>query len=285
MKILVTGASGQLGRSVIAATASHEFVALGREQLDVTSLGACIDAMEKHRPDAVIHCAAMTDTARCEQEPSRAREINGIGSEHMAQACARAGARLVAISTNEVFDGGQTDPYLEDARPRPLNAYAVSKLDGELLASARHADTLIVRTSWLYGHGYHNFNEKVLSAAREGRALSFVTDEISTPTSTEELARGLIALLERGAEPGTYHLANSGVASRHDWAVEALRLADMADVHVSPVSTEALRASGYAGPLKPAYSVLANTKAAALGIQLSPWKDALATYFRSRVTT
>ncbi len=284
MKIIITGAGGQLGRSLLRALASHETIALGHADLDVTSLGACIDAFEFHKPDAVIHCAAMTDTARCEKAPARAREVNGIGTEHVAQASARSGARLVAISTNEVFGGDQTTPYGEADRPHPLNVYAVSKLDGELLASARHPDTIIVRASWLYGDGYVNFNEKVLAAVAEGRPLSFVTDEIATPTSTDELATGIRDLLERDAAPGVYHLSNEGEASRYDWAREILRLAGRTDIAVAAVTSDELRANGYSGPVKPTYSALGNTRAAALGIKLRPWRDALAAYFAARVS-
>lgn len=284
MKVLVTGASGQLGRSLSHALESHEIVPLAHRDLDVRSLGACIDALEFHKPAAVIHCAAMTDTNRCEKEPARAREINGAGTEHVAQACARGGARLVAISTNEVFGGEQTTPYSEDDPTHPLNAYAVSKLDGEILATARHLDTLIVRTSWLYGDGYVNFNEKVLATVDERRPLSFVTDEVATPTSTNELAFAIRDLLDRDAPPGTYHLSNEGEASRYDWAHEILRRTGRSNLSISAVTMAELRAGGYTGPSKPAYSVLGNTRAAALGIKLRPWQDALAEYFATRVS-
>lgn len=281
MKILITGANGQLGRSLQAVN-WHEFVPLAHAQLEITSLGACIDALEANRPAAVVHCAAMTDTARCEKEPGRAREVNGIGTENVAKASARVGARFVAVSTNEVFDGSKTSPYEEDEAPHPLNAYSHSKLDGEALALARHVDTIVVRTSWLYGVGYMNFNEKVLSAVKEGRPLSFVTDEVAAPTATDDLARGIVALLERDAAPGVYHLANEGEASRHDWALEILRLSGHGDTPVEAVTTSELRAKGYTGPQKPPNSVLANTKAAGLGIRLRDWRDALAEYFAAR---
>jgi dTDP-4-dehydrorhamnose reductase len=284
MKILITGAGGQLGQSLTRNLTAHTIIGRTRADLDITSLGACIDALEQHRPDAVVHCAAMTDTNRCEQEPARAREINGIGTENVARACARVRGRLVAISTNEVFDGAKSSPYEEGDTPKPLNAYAHSKLDGEALAAARHPDTLIVRASWLYGSGYVNFNEKVLAAATEGRKLSFVTDEVATPTATDELARAIGALIEREASPGIYHLSNEGEASRYDWAREILRLAGMADRDVEAVTTPELRANGYAGPVKPPYSVLANTRAAALGVTLQPWRAALAAYFETRVS-
>ena len=175
-------------------------------------------------------------------------------------------------------------PYAEDDRPNPLNAYALSKLDGEALAMAVHRDTIVVRSSWLYGAGYVSFNEKVLAAVEEGRPLSFVTDEVAAPTATDDLARGIIALLEREAAPGVYHLANEGEASRYDWAVEILRLAIHGDLPVEAVTTAELRAKGYAGPQKPPYSVLANTQAAALGVRLRDWREALADYFVARVS-
>jgi dTDP-4-dehydrorhamnose reductase len=282
MKILITGANGQLGRSLQRVLAARELAPMARADLDITDADGCARALERQRPDAVIHCAALTDTNRCEQDPALARAVNGIGAENVARACARTGARLVAISTNEVFDGAQTMPYAEDARPNPLNAYAVSKLDGEILATARHHDTLIVRASWLYGDGYVNFNEKVLAAAAEGRALRFVTDEVATPTATDDLATAIGALLERRASPGVYHLSNGGEGSRYDWAVAILRLAGKSDASVEAISTADLRAAGYTGPRKPPYSVLANTRAAALGITLRPWRDALRDYFARR---
>lgn len=284
MKILITGGGGQLGRSLTKALATHDAAPLSHTELDITDRAACAAVIERARPTAVVHCAALTDTALCERDPALARRVNGIGTEHVAQACRSAGARLVAVSTNEVFDGTQSTPYLEDARPHPLNAYAVSKLDGEMLATAANPDTLIVRASWLFGEGYVNFNEKVLAAAREGRALSFVVDEIATPTSTDELARAIVALLDRQAPAGIYHLSNDGEASRFDWAIEILKIAGLGSTPIREVTTPELRANGYSGPVKPPYSVLANTRAAALGITMRPWREALADYLARRPT-
>jgi dTDP-4-dehydrorhamnose reductase len=280
MRILITGGTGQLGRSLQHALAAHDVLALGHAELDITEQRSVDAAVGGYLPDVVIHPAALTDTARCEREPALARAINGLGAENVARACQRTGARLVAISTNEVFDGAKRTPYAEDDLTGPLNAYAMSKLDGECLASAACADTLIVRTSWLYGDGGSNFVEKVRSAASSGRTLSFVTDEVATPTSTEDLAVAIREMIDRLAPAGIYHLANSGEASRYDWAVEILRRSAMGDVPVEGVTTEQLRANGYAGPRKPPYSVLANTRAAALGITLHPWREALAAYFK-----
>ena len=284
MRILITGGNGQLGRSLQRALTSEDAAALGHAELDITDAHAVDEAIGRHRPHVVIHAAALTDTARCEREPEAARAINGRGTENVAKACQRVGASLVAVSTNEVFDGSQSIPYTEHAPTGPLNAYAISKLDGEWLAAAACADTLTVRTSWLYGDGGNNFVEKVRAAASSGRRLSFVTDEVASPTSTEDLAVAIRELIERNAPAGIYHLANSGEASRYDWALEILRLSGMSEAPVEQVTTEQLRANGYGGPRKPPYSVLANTRAAALGVTMRPWQDALTAYFeRSRV--
>lgn len=279
MCIVITGGNGQLGRSLQGALAAHDVVALGHAELDVTDFRSVDDAIQRHTADVVIHTAALTDTTRCERDPIAARAINGLGTENVAKAARRSGARLVAVSTNEVYDGKKTAPYTETDRTGPLNAYAISKLDGEWLASAACPDTLVIRTSWLYGVGGNNFVEKVRAAAASGRKLSFTTDEIATPTSTEDLAEAIAALIATNAPAGVYHLTNSGEASRYEWAVEILRLSGMADIAIDAVTIEQLRAGGYDGPAKPPYSVLANTRAASLGIVLRPWREALAAYF------
>jgi dTDP-4-dehydrorhamnose reductase len=284
MRILITGGTGQLGRSLQRALDVHHVVALGHAELDITDVGSIAAAFASHTPEAVVHCAALTDTNRCENEPSLARAINGVGTECIAAACQRAGATLVAVSTNEVFRGDKREPYLEDDATGPVNAYGLSKLDGEILAASTCSKTLIVRTSWLYGDGYINFVEKVRAAAQAGRKLSFVTDEIAAPTATDDLADAIARLIELRAPAGIYHLTNEGEASRYEWAVEILRLAGFGGVEIDGVTTEQLRAGGYTGPQKPPYSALANTRAAALGVRLRPWRDALAAYFeRARV--
>jgi dTDP-4-dehydrorhamnose reductase len=286
MRILISGGHGQLGRSLQRAFAAHDVFAPGRDALDVTDV-RCVDAVfDRQKPHVVVHAAALTDTARCERDPAAARNVNGLGSEHVARACQRTGARLIAISTNEVFDGTKGSPYCEDDPTGPLNAYALSKLDGEWLAAAACADTLVVRTSWLYGDGGNNFIEKVRSAASSARKLSFVTDEIAAPTATEDLAIAIRALVERAASAGVYHLANDGEASRYDWACAILRASGMVDVPVERVTMAQLRAGGYNGPSKPPNSVLANTRAAALGVTMRRWEDALGAYFaRARATS
>lgn len=278
MRILITGGEGQLGRALRQALDGHEVIVPAESALDVTDAGLVRAAVGDARPDAVVHCAALTDTTRCEREPELAHAANATGAEHVARACAAAHARLVAVSTNEVFDGAAHDAYQERDVPHPVNVYGASKLAGERLAAAACRDTLVVRTAWLYGAGNSHFPAKVLRAAREGGPLRFVTDEVATPTNAADLGAALRGLLERNAAPGVYHLTNDGDASRYAWAREILRLAGI-DALVDAITSEDLRASGYQGPRKPPYTVLANTRARGLGIVMRGWREALADYF------
>ena len=279
MRILITGGEGQLGRALQRCLSGYDVVALSHHQLDVADAAAFDSSVAAHTPNIVIHTAALTDTMRCEREPQLANAINGTGAENAAKACANNAAKLVAISTNEVFDGATDEAYLESDAPNPVSAYGRSKLLGERCARAIvRENAIVVRTSWLYGDGANNYVAKVLGAARSGRPLRFATDEIASPTCTADLADAIRELIERDALAGIYHLTNSGEASRYEWAREIVRLAAI-DSDITPVTTEELRAGGYDGPTKPPYSTLANTRATSLGITLRPWREALATHF------
>jgi len=283
MRILITGGEGQLGRALARAFAGHDVQAPGRGALDIRDPIAVRTALDSMGPDAVINAAALTDTALCETEPDLARAVNADAPGLLAEAAASR-ATFLHVSTNEVFAGVAIEPYREDAVVGPLNVYAASKAEGERRVLAANAAALVVRTSWLYGEGGNNFPSKVLAAARAGRPLRFVTDEIATPTFVDDLAGGIRRLIERTAagapgSGGVYHLTNDGEASRYDWAREILALAGAGDEGVEPITTDQLYAGGYNGPRKPRYSVLANTRARALGIALRDWREALADYF------
>jgi dTDP-4-dehydrorhamnose reductase len=179
-----------------------------------------------------------------------------------------------------VFDGEKRTPYLETDAPHPINAYGVSKLEGESAVREALQQHYIARTSWLYGRDGNHFVSRVLRAAEAG-PLTGVTDEIATPTWTRDLAAALAQLIESGAF-GVYHLTNAGEASRYDWAKEALRLGGKERIPLRPVTSAEFRASlppEAVVPVKPPYSVLANAAGAALGIELRPWPEALAEFF------
>jgi dTDP-4-dehydrorhamnose reductase len=226
----------------------------------------------------VIHAAAWTDTAGCEEDPVRATLVNGEAAGIVAVACRKAGAAMVYVSSNEVFDGEKRDPYVEDDAPNPINAYGRSKLEGEERVRDALGENCIVRTSWLYGPGRGSFPEKILAAARERGSLRVVTDEVASPTWTADLARG-IARLVRAHATGVFHLTNEGSCSRKEWAEEILRLADLTDVPVAP-ATLAEFGSPYR---KPRFSALANLNAARLDVTLRPWRESLADHLRVSV--
>ena len=275
MRVLVTGGKGQLGQALAGALVQEEVTALGHDDLDVTEKPAVAEAVRGIRPEVVIHAAAWTDTIGCESDPERAIAVNATGAGYVAEACAAVGATMVYVSSNEVFDGEALEPYAENAQALPLNSYGLSKLAGEravAMVLERHA---IVRTSWLYGPGRLSFPEKVLARAREDGKLRMVTDEVASPTCTLDLAAAIARLIT--TEPrGVFHLVNVGGCSRLEWAEAILETAGMAEVQV-----EAVTQADFGAPCrKPAFSVLANSRAAARGIELRPWRVALDDYFR-----
>lgn len=274
MRILITGGEGQLGRALHDALAGEEVFALGHTQLDITDERSIAATFEEARPEVVLHAAAWTDTAGCENDPERARRVNGEGPGLVAAACATAGAAMVYVSSNEVFDGEKGEPYKEDDPPKAINEYGRSKLEGERRVRAQLDRHYIVRTSWLYGPGRVSFPEKIVQAAQQQGRLTVVTDEIASPTWTVDLARAIASLIRQPAW-GTYHLTNAGACSRLEWAREVLRLSGMTEVPITPATL-----AEFGGPYrKPKFSALANTHAAGLGIELRGWREALADHF------
>lgn len=277
--VLITGASGQLGRALQRALLGHDVTALGHAELDVNNADRVSEAIGAARPDAVIHCAAWTDTAGCERDPERALLVNATGAGNVASACRDAGAAMVYVSTNEVFGGDKGAPYTEDDAAGPVNAYGRSKLAGEAAVRETLASCYIVRTSWVYGAGRVSFPEKVLLNAAGQRSIKGVTDETASPTSASDLAEAITLLIQTG-EYGTYHLAGEGECCRKEWAEEVLRLAG------ANVTVEAATQADFGAAVrKPVRSTLANVRAAALGIRLRPWQEALADHMRQAAAT
>jgi dTDP-4-dehydrorhamnose reductase len=275
MKILITGANGQLGTALRGALSGHDLAPLDHAGLDITDAAAVRQAIAAAKPEIVIHSAAWTDTAGCERDPERAMLVNATGARNVAEAAREAGAAMVHISTNEVFDGEKGAPYDEDDATHAINAYGRSKLAGEEAVREMLPQHYIVRTSWTYGPGRASFPEKILQAARSNGRLRLVTDEVATPTLTTDLAAAIAKLIAT-REFGIYHLANAGECSRMVWAEEVLRLAGV------EVPIEATTLAEYKSAVrKPRRSTLANHRAAALGITLRPWQDALREHMRA----
>ena len=228
----------------------------------------------------VIHAAAMTDVDACAQEPATAMRRNGDAVAALARACHVRGTDLLVVSTNEIFDGDREDGrgYAEADEPHPRNAYGESKLAGESAARAEFGDgrgLWIVRTAWLYGLQGRAFPEKIVAAADKlepGIPLAVVDDEIGSPTLATDVAQGILKLIEV-AHHGTYHLVNSGSASRYEWAAAMLREHRPARPIRAISRTEFARASS-----PPAWAILDTTRAASQGVILRPWQDAFEAY-------
>jgi dTDP-4-dehydrorhamnose reductase len=277
-RIVITGHLGQLGRSLREVFSDHTLLLLDLPEHDITD-PAIADTIARFEPDLVLHPAAYTNVDGAEQNPRLAHGVNVRGTRNVATGCQRSGAVLVAISTNEVFHGTADQPYREWDPPSPTGVYARSKAAGESVVRSFLDRFYIVRVAWLFAPGGSNFVSKIIAAADQHGALRVVDDEYGNPTYAPDAAAAITRLVETGRY-GIYHLTNSGCCSRYEFAREILRLAGRQDVPITPIpSSEWPRPS-----TPPLRAILANTAAAALGITLRPWQEALAAYFAAIVS-
>lgn len=277
MRIYVTGASGLVGRELVPILAAARHAVAGEERVDVRDPEAVARAVARARPDWVIHLAAYTRVDEAESHEPEARAVNVDGTEQVARAARAAGARLLYMSTDYVYDGEKPAPYVEDDPPAPRSAYGRSKLDGERRAAAVLPECLIVRGGWLYGRE-KGFVNAILAAAAARPRLEVVEDEEGSPTYAPDLARALAALVEAGAS-GIVHAANQGGTSRYALARAALELAGDDPAKVVPTT----RAAFGRPAARPRYAVLACARYARLtGAVLRPWRDALAEHVALR---
>jgi len=281
VNLLVTGAAGMLAKALVPAleAAGHDVLAPVEAEFDVTRPpDSLVHGIESWRTDWVIHLAAFTKVDDCESQPERAREVNTEGSRNVAIAAHQAGAGMVAISTDYVFDGRATTPYREDHPAAPQSVYGTTKWEGEQAVRETVSRHQIVRTAWLYGAGGPNFVDTILRKARAGERLKVVDDQRGSPTFTVDLAEGLTRLLATG-RTGTFHCTNSGDCTWYDLAAHVIAHAGAA------TSLERTDSAGFPRPAKrPAYSVLSNAAfEAATGWRMPHWKDAVDRYLESSV--
>jgi dTDP-4-dehydrorhamnose reductase len=256
MRLLVTGAAGMLGHDVVAAAqnAGHEVGSLARAELGITDPAAVRAAVLDARPDAVVNCAAWTDVDGAEAEEAAATAVNGDGAGHLATAAAEAGALLVHVSTDYVFDGHASDPYAEDAPTAPTSAYGRSKLVGERAVAAAGGEHAIVRTAWVFGPHGRNFVDTMRRLGGERDVVRVVNDQVGSPTYTGHLAEGLVTVAERRLT-GVLHVTAGGRCSWFELA-QATFEETGTECHVLPQSSADL---GRPAP-RPAFSVLASTR-------------------------
>jgi dTDP-4-dehydrorhamnose reductase len=267
VRVLITGAGGQVGRELVGtfeADGHHEVLAFDRAALDVSDRDAVLGAVTSSRPDAVVHPGAWTAVDACETDPERAFLVNGLGTRHVAEAARRVGAPVLYVSTDYVFDGSKSEPYVEWDEPNPTSVYGRSKLAGE-----RELDpgSTIVRTSWVCGFHGANMVKTILRLATEHEVLTFVDDQRGHPTFADDLA-GMIKRLVIDRRPGIFHVTNQGAVSWFEFARAVLEAAGLDPGRVKPIATSDLQPPRPAP--RPPNSVLDNAALRLSGVERLP---------------
>jgi dTDP-4-dehydrorhamnose reductase len=280
MKVLIAGANGQLGKDMVLAAGNvgHDVVGYGRAEMDVADAEAVKRRIDMDRPDMVINCAAWTDVDGAETAEDGAFAVNGTGAGNVAAAAAReAGAAVVFVSTDYVFDGEKGAPYVESDQPAPLSAYGRTKLAGEEATAAANPRHFIVRSSGLFGIGGGNFVATMLRLAESTNEVLVIRDQVTSPTYTWHLAYGLTRLID-GIEYGIHHMAAAGQCSWYEFAREIFEQANV-DCKVLSGTTEMLGRPA----ARPAFSAMVSQREHA--ITLPSWNDGLAGYLAQRSET
>lgn len=278
-KLLITGCNGQLGRSLnqLLRDTDNVIVNTDVDTLDICDNSAVMEIVERERPDIIINCAAHTAVDKCETDRENAERINALGPKNLAQAAHKYGAEIVQVSTDYVFDGEGSRPYVESDTPNPQSVYGSTKLDGENAVKEETDRYYIIRTAWLYGQG-KNFVETMLRLSDDREEITVVNDQYGSPTSSLELARMILHVIKSG-EYGIYHGTCEGETSWCDFAKEIMRLGKR-DTRIIPVTTEEYTA---AVAKRPMYSVLENKKLNSMGdYRMKHWKDAIKEYMDNR---
>lgn len=277
MKIVVTGANGQLGSDVaqVLQQRGHTVVPTDFPQVDIRDMQQTAAFFTEHIPDAVLHCAAYTQVEKAQEEPELCNAVNHAGSEHIAICCEHLGAKLVYISTDYVFDGSGDTPKEVNDPTGPLQIYGKTKLCGEEKVQALCSRSFVVRTSWLYGQNGANFVKTILQRAQKGEGLTVVDDQIGSPTFTQDLARLLCDIVET-ERFGIYHATNEGFCSWAEFAQQVLCLSG------SSAAVQRIPSADYpAKAPRPQNSRLSKRSLDEAGfMRLPAWQDALARFLQ-----
>ena len=278
MRVLVTGAKGQLGTDLMDELAKRgiEGIGVDVEEMDITDRDACMRVISEAKADAVIHCAAYTAVDAAEDHVDLCRRINGEGTRNVALACRETGAKLMYISSDYVFDGTGTRPWEPDDERHPLNVYGQTKYEGELAVEELTEKFFIVRIAWVFGVAGKNFIKTMLRLGEERGAVSVVDDQVGSPTYTYDLARLLVDMIQTDRY-GRYHATNEGLCSWYEFAKEIFRQAGMDQVQVTPVTSDQFPAKA----TRPSNSRMSKEKLQENGFTPLPtWQDALGRFLK-----
>lgn len=278
MKVLVTGAKGQLGTDLMNELEKRgiESIGVDVQEMDITDREACMRVISESKADAVIHCAAYTAVDAAEDNVDLCRKINGEGTRNVALACQATGAKMMYISTDYVFDGQGTRPWEPDDNRSPLNVYGQTKYEGELVVEELVEKFFTVRIAWVFGVAGKNFIKTMLRLGKERGAVSVVDDQVGSPTYTYDLARLLVDMIQTDYY-GRYHATNEGFCSWYGFACEIFRQAGMDEVKVTPVSSDQFPVKA----VRPANSRMSKAKLAENGFEPLPtWQDALGRFLK-----
>lgn len=275
MRILVTGVKGQLGYDVVneLEKRGHEAVGVDIQEMDITDAKAVEDVITKSAVEAVIHCAAYTAVDAAEDNLELCRRVNAQGTENIAKVCRKLDQKMVYISTDYVFNGEGERPWEPDDKREPLNAYGITKYEGELAVEENLEKYFIVRIAWVFGVNGKNFIKTMLNLGETRDELNVVNDQIGSPTYTYDLAKLLVDMVET-EKYGRYHATNEGLCTWYEFACEIFRQAGM-DVKVNPVSSDEFPAKAK----RPHNSRMSKEKLTENGFERLPsWQDALKRY-------
>lgn len=278
MRILVTGADGQLGKALLSEgkRLGYEMVACSRRKMDITNFAEVENVITEENPEGVIHCAAWTNVDQAEIEKEECWRVNCEGTSHIVTMCRRLDIPLMYISTDYVFSGSGTAPWSEYDKREPINYYGMTKYQGEQMAEVfqRH---FIVRTSWVFGDSEQNFVEKILKRASVSDELQVVCDQIGSPTYTYDLATACLQMITTECY-GTYHVTNEGYCSWYEFAKNIVEQAGL-KVKVIPVESERYPTKAY----RPKNSRLSHEELVNRGfLKLPTWEDALNRYMKQK---
>lgn len=279
IKVWIVGSNGQIGHALNEVLDPLEIEVLNtdKDELDITDTEEVLNFGIVNRPDVIINCTGVTDTKLCEEEPELAYRVNALGARNLSIVARKNGAKMVQLSTDDVFDGKSKKPYTEFDDINPLTVYGASKRAGENYVKEFTHKHFIVRSNWVYGKYGHNFVNQVLEAAEKGNTLSVAADQFGSPTSAKDLARMILYLINTN-EYGTYHVTCSGVCNRHEFAQEILRLSGK-KIELKAVPTEQSDLSA----VRPPYAVLDNFILRIIDMYDMPdWKESLEEYMNER---